>query len=150
MCKTPDLKHVDDKRLSRFINQCLIVFGILVLLLGALSASGRCTEAPIANSLGVVIENRSPFVYLMGLPVRGTLLYDKGTDKWATSVTLSPSWATMLFEQTVLLCGDQTDSLGGLRGVLVITYRARAAVMFQGIACHSFISASEVVIKEAK
>lgn len=138
---------MDDKRLSRFINQWLIVFGVLILILGALAASGKCTETELERPIGDLVPTINNNVYIFGTLVGGTVMKDPVTGKWATGIRLQPVGTPLVYEESVLLCGDRVEDFKGMQGVIVVTYRRTAHERFQEIACHSLVSVSEVVIK---
>jgi len=141
---------MDDKKLSRFINQYLIMFGVLVFILGALAASGRCLDTDQEKPLGDIVEHINNNVYIFGSLVGGTIMKDPVSGKWATGIRLQPVGTPLVYEESVLLCGDRVDDFAGMKGVIIVTYRRTAHERFQEVACHDLVNVTEGVIKGRK
>lgn len=123
----------------------MFVLFLTVILFGV---GAHCTNSkPLPNSLGLdqVYENHN--VYLFAQPVEGSLV---GDDKF-TNVRFAPYHTPSLYDETVLFCGDVSDSFisedGGLGGPMVVTYDRIAHRMYQGIGCHDLVSVFPVTTK---
>lgn len=98
---------------------------VLSILLGMLTLCVGNAQASVShkhqNSLGAVISDDNPYVYLMGLPVDGKVFEDN--HRIYTNIAVRPFGTDMLHTEQVLFCGNETESFNGMTGVLVIAYR---------------------------
>lgn len=114
----------------------LLVFAVMVAL-------GHCsTTSDRPNSLGVPQIVLNPYTYILALPIDGQILEGK-----YTNIRFWPYGTPSLFDQSVLFCGDVTESFKGKAGPVVVTYRTQASRVYQGVACHDLLSVFEVPAK---
>lgn len=96
-----------------------------------------------ANSLGVTEVYTNPNVYMFGVLTDGTIIGGDHDDIY-TNVRFQP-YATMgLYDESILLCGNEAESFKGKHGPLLMTYHRIASRAFKGIACHDLVSVFEV------
>jgi hypothetical protein len=120
---------------------CLVTFSILAADLS------HCSTVSKKNSLGAVVEYVNPNAYLYGNIVDGSILGD--TDLY-TNVRFQPFHTFLLYTETVLFCGDRSKQFDGMTGPIVVTYKKQAHTLYQGVACHEFVSVEHVVAKEVR
>jgi hypothetical protein len=123
------------------------IFGMLATLLALISA-GHCATGTTRNNsdLGAVAYLENPNAYIMGSIVDGQVLTSKqGHLRYATNIRLAPSYTFMLYNETILLCGNRARDFDGKTGVLVITYQRQASTMFDSaVPCHELEAVDKV------
>ena len=117
----------------------VIVVTAVIFAFAVSRAFGSVTPQPRPNSLGVKETYQNPNTYLLALPVDGKVL-----DGRFTNIRFQPYESPVLFDESILFCGDVTEEFMDKPGPLVITYRTQASGMFEGIGCHTLVSAFTV------
>jgi hypothetical protein len=112
-----------------------IVFVLLFLMSVAVSIAHGTTSAPRPNSLGVQETYQNPNTYLLAFPLDGQIL-----DGRFTNIRFAPYAAAVMFDQSILFCGDVTEQFEGKPGPLVVTYKTQASGMYRGVGCHELVS----------
>ena len=118
-------------RFWRFLIPLLAVFAIAVF---------AHDSQPRRNSLGVLESYRNTNTYLFALPVDGKVL-----DGHFTNIRFKPYAAPILYDESILFCGDVTEKFQGKLGPLVVTYRTQASGKYEGVGCHELLSVFQVV-----
>lgn len=129
------------KKVYAFITLALIflAFVAFAITFGRAATTGKNR----ANSLGVTEVYTNPNVYLFGVLTDGTIIGGDHDDIY-TNIRVQP-YATMgLYDESILLCGNEAESFKGKHGPLLITYHRVASRAFKGIACHDLVSVFEV------
>jgi hypothetical protein len=116
-----------------------IILGVAILFTLAVTRAFGSTAQPRPNSLGVTETYQNPMTYLLALPIDGKIL-----DGRFTNIRFQPYAAASLFDESILFCGDVSDQFDGKSGPLVMTYRTQASGMFEGVGCHTLVSAFTV------
>jgi hypothetical protein len=121
-----------------------LVFWLWIILSIALIAlaTDRLYGEPakrIPNGLGAPEYTSNSYSYLVALPIGGEILDGK-----FTNIRFSPYGAPILFDYSLLFCGDVSDKFTGKQGVLAITYETRAHAMYRGVACRELLGVFEV------
>jgi hypothetical protein len=118
-----------------------LVFMVIVAVLIA-TGHASTTSDHRGSSLGVLEVYQNPYTYLVAVPVDGQILEEK-----YTNIRFWPYATDLLYDETVLFCGDVTPAFDNKTGVLVITYRTRASHLYKGLSCHDIVSVFEVKSK---
>ena len=117
----------------------------VLLILAGLFALGVCTMLahgtthPRPNSLGVGQFYTNTNAYIFGLPIAGHTL-----EGGVTAIRFQPYNTTLIYDESVLFCGDVTAQFIGKTGTVVVTYDRIGHHMYRGVACHDLISVFEV------
>lgn len=106
---------------------------LTVVLLGTTMAHATVSHKH-QNSLGAVIDDLNPYVYLVAAPTQGSVFLCDGKDEVCTNVVLQPYGTDLMHTESLTLCGDESQRF--LRGPQVIIYRRVADRFYSGIACH--------------
>jgi hypothetical protein len=124
-----------------FITFALIflVFVAFAIAFGHAAITGKNR----ANSLGVTEVYTNPNIYLFGVLTDGAILAGDHDDLY-TNVRIQPYATMSLYDESILLCGNEAGSFKGKHGPLLLTYHRIASRAFKGIACHDLISVFEV------
>jgi hypothetical protein len=125
--------------MSKIQNLITISFLALMLLLGVAAAIASPSQPNRQNSFGVSEIYQNPNTYLLALPIAGQVL-----DERFTNIRFQPYAAAVLYDESILFCGDVTDKFNGMTGVLVVTYRTQASGKYQGVGCHELLSVFQV------
>jgi hypothetical protein len=114
----------------------IVLLVLFTLFFGVIFAHGSTHPRP--NSVGVnqFYENNNS--YMFALPIAGTVM------DGATSIRFQPYNTMSLYEESVLFCGDVSNSFRGKSGPIVVTYDRVAHRMYRGVACHDIVSVFEV------
>jgi hypothetical protein len=123
-----------------------IMFGLMLSFFVALAhgtTSGR------RNTFGAVIFDHNPNQYMYGSIAGGNVIGDN-EDHLFTNVRFQPSHTFMLYNETILFCGNQADKFANMGGPIVVTYRSVSHQMYKGIACHDLISVDRVESKDGE
>jgi|ERR1017187_4782858 hypothetical protein len=127
-------------RIGEVAGYVFAIFVVLFMICVAVSiAHGTVTPSPLPNSLGVNETYQNPNSYLLALPLDSQIL-----DGRFTNIRFKPYATPVLFDETVLFCGDVIEMFEGKQGTVIVTYRTRAAGRYQGVGCHNLISVFEV------
>jgi hypothetical protein len=136
------------KVLDEIINVLKFAAGaltIVVIVMVTLAISAHCTVSQRENSFGAIIVDSNPNSYMYGAIVSGSIIGDD-EDHAFTNLRFNPAHTPMLYDETILLCGDQSDKL--YSGPIVLTYKSVSHRMYKGIACHDLVSVDQVASKE--
>lgn len=129
--------------MKKIIALVLSVAIMLLVIAAVLIATGHSsTTGNRPNSLGVSETMQNPNTYLLALPVDGQILDGK-----YTNIRFQPFAAPMLFDESILFCGDVTVMFDGKHGPVVVTYRKQASHLYNGVACHDLVAVFEVTAK---
>jgi hypothetical protein len=89
-----------------------------------------------------VSDQPNPMAYLYGAAINGTIL-GSANDMY-TNVRFQPSHTPVLYDISVLFCGDESQSFRNAVGPIVVTYKKLSVRSYQGIGCHELISVDRV------
>jgi hypothetical protein len=112
---------------------------VLALLFSTAAVAGSSKEKRY-NSSDVSEPYQNPNTYLFALLIDGKIL-----DGRFTNIRFQPYKTAVLFDESVLFCGDVTEQFDGKTGPVVVTYLTRAAGKYQGIGCHELLSVFQVI-----
>ena len=118
-----------------------LVGGLIVFLAIACYANAMTTNNR-QNAIGAVIESKNMNTYLFAVPIAGQII--EHDEEVVTNVRFQPYGTPALYDETVLFCGDVSESFNGKTGILVVTYRRQATLNYKGIGCHELDSVFEV------
>jgi hypothetical protein len=119
-------------------------FGAVIVLL-ILSGLGHCATTHTShNSLGTIAYQENPYNYIVA-SAKDAKVVAEGK---ATSLRLQPMYTYALYDEQLLLCGDESDRLNGTSQPMVLTYERRAHRVVEGIACHELIGVNELKPKK--
>jgi len=114
---------------------------ITFLVLTAVSLMGHCSTTGLPKEGSESIQEYIPHIaYLVASPIEGQVFGDG-----YTNIRFRPYKAPMLFDESILFCGDVSDKFKGKFGLLAITYDSVGHQKYRGIACHDLLSVSEVI-----
>lgn len=120
------------EELDRFLRMLLWPVGVLLLLTVCSHAFGSISHKH-QNSLGAVIDDSNPYIYLVAEPRQGAIFEcDKGV--WCTNILFQPYGTDLLHTESVTFCGNEGKSF--LNGTQAIIYRRVAMKYYGGIGCH--------------
>jgi hypothetical protein len=130
--------------MKRVVTSFIVLALTLLMIAAVLITTGHTstTSDHRGSSLGVLEVYQNPYTYLVAVPVDGQILEEK-----YTNIRFWPYATDLLYDETVLFCGDVTPAFDNKTGVLVITYRTRASHLYKGLACHDIVSVFEVKSK---
>jgi hypothetical protein len=136
-----NLGHHCDNHGARIMKKSLLYLWVILTLalVMLLCNQAHCTTNTRPNSIGIPEYVLNPYSYLVALPIDGEIL-----DGRFTNIRFSPYGAPMLFDSSLLFCGDVADRFTGKQGVLAITYETRAHAMYQGVACRELLGVFEI------
>lgn len=119
---------------GKALDRTVYAFVLLWVILGLTVVLSHCSTTSPHNSLGAVIEQYPPVVYLLGSPAVVNVLEDNGA--YYTNVLFKPFGSFMLDDHSVLFCGDQLELFkdGGLRALAYFRASSRA---YRGVGCHN-------------
>jgi len=117
----------------------VIITTVLAFALLIGKTFGSTTPQPRPNSLGVQETYQNPNTYLVAIPIDGKIMEGR-----FTNVRFQPYAAAVLYDESILFCGDVSEQFKGKTGPLVVTYRTQAAGMYQGVGCHQLVSVFKV------
>jgi hypothetical protein len=125
---------------------------LLLLHIGALlTHASAATVATQRNSLGAVISDINPNMYVLGRVVRGSL-HECDKEEWCTTVEIVEYKSALLLPPpTMTFCGDEVKPINEAtnKGVWVIfTYRRQGTRIYSGIVCHDLVNV--ISVKEVK
>ncbi len=84
-----------------------------------------------------------PLSYIYGSVVEKDLIRDdKG--KYATNIRFQPRYASELFTQNVLFCGNRAEAFNQMAGPVVVTYRRVAHKLVKDVPCFDLLSVDRV------
>jgi hypothetical protein len=138
-CKTPKAEKEFNKR-TRGTNG----FRYLGVILGMVTL-GICATTSTAkhkDSLGVVMQQTNPNVYLSGTLLDGSVFDSDGRE--FTSLRVHPLKTFALYDEDLLLCGNKAEDFQGKTSPVLITYERVAHQTVQGVACHELMGVDEV------
>ena len=125
---------------------------LVFIMAGILVREALCsTSAPRhENSLGVVMQDTNPNTYIMGAIIDGAVVVDKSKSerRYATNIRFAPAYTYMLYDESVLFCGNRAQDFNGKVGAIVVTYERVAHQTFEGLGCHDLVSVDNVVSKD--
>lgn len=116
----------------------VIIVTAIIFAFAVARAFGSIPQ-PRPNSLGVHELYSNPNTYLVATPVEGRIL-----DGRFTNIRFQPYAAPLLFDESILFCGDVTEKFDGMIGSLAVTFRTQASGRYQGVGCHELVSVFEV------
>lgn len=128
----------------------LLWFLLLTLLASTLMwakmAEASVPVSKVKNSLGVVIERKNPYMYMVGSVRSGAVV---GTEtKQFTSVLFQPYKTPLLFTDSVFFCHNVAPFFNGKSGILIVTYERQSHYMYQEIGCHNLVNVQEITFKD--
>ena len=132
-----------------------VVLAVLLTCIFAVASP----KQPRPNTFGSIIAGDNPNIYLLASLACGTenscgyMKDDKG--RIYTNLRFHPYNTPMLYDESVLFCGDVGDAFREKPNVFVVTYRRQATLNYQGIGCHEltsvfFVPSSETIQKRVK
>jgi hypothetical protein len=92
-------------------------------------------------------DGQFPLTYIYGSVVEENLIHD-GKGKYATNITFQPRYASELFTQSVLFCGNRADAFNAVDGPIVVTYGRVADKLVKAVPCFDLLSVDRVQSKE--
>lgn len=92
------------------------------------------------NSLGAISYESNPYNYVAGTIVEGEVLEDGK----ATVLRIQPAYTYELYDESLFLCGDQSDKLDGKNPLMILTYEKLAHRIVDGVACHNLVGVNEI------
>lgn len=122
-----------------------IIAAIVLTLIIVLGSQGYCaTSQPRPNSLDLFDTYESPYMYMVGAPVRLNLFEDtKG--HYFTNVEFKALGASMLNTVPLLFCGSVEEAFADTQ-LRAVTYRIKATRSYQGVGCHDILPTNSGVI----
>jgi hypothetical protein len=124
-----------------------ILWLAVVLSAGSLTASGDAATLKRQNVLSAVSPDQNPYNYIYGSVVKGNLIRDdKG--RYAINVTFQPRYASELFTENVLFCGNRADVFNGIEGPVVVTYKRVPHQLVQGVPCFDLVTVDQIDAKK--
>jgi len=117
--------------ISKKIAAWIIIFTALVFALAVTRAFGE--PGHHQNSLGVVIDDLNPYVYLVGLPIQGSV-FECDKNVICTNAIIRPYGTDLMHTESVTFCGNESGTI--INGNQVFVYRRVATRFYDGIACH--------------
>jgi hypothetical protein len=121
----------------------LLAFALLAFVL-VTSVFAATTTSKTPNSIsGKVYVN--PYVYLYGRVIDGAILRGDKDDEFYTTIRIQPAGTPLLYDESILFCGNAADFFNSTAGPIVIVYERVAHHVFHGVACHDIRSVNEVV-----
>lgn len=121
----------------------LLIAVSYLIVFTALFSEAHCTTQPRPNSLGVLETYDSPWTYMVGSPVTGSVFRDG--DNVYTNVEFKPLGASMLNTVPILFCGNEQKTFNDVR-LRAVTYRIRSTRTFRGIGCHDILPTDQGVM----
>ena len=88
-------------------------------------------------------SDQTPYKYLYGSVSTENLIQDR-RGQFATNVAFQPRYASELFVESVLFCGNRAQSFNTLDGPVVVTYRRLSHQLIEGVPCFDLISVDRV------
>ena len=108
---------------------------ILILMVSLFAATAHCTvTAKQPNGLGTLSYQTNPYVYEAVLDIAQADNVDGNLN-----LRVKPLGTYMLYDDTILLCGDPLDKFEGNSMPFLMTYRRQASRLVNGIGCHELI-----------
>jgi hypothetical protein len=95
------------------------------------------------NSIGAVPYQENPYMYTAGAVVSGKVLDNDS----ATILRIQPAYTYALYDESLVLCGDQSDRLNGKSDFMVLTYERISHRLVDGIGCHNLVGVNEIKTK---
>lgn len=124
--------------LDRYIIAPLVFIILILSLMLVMScpvAHGETIENR-KNNLGVLQTYDSPWMYMVGSPVRVNVFEEKG--QYYTNVEFKALGASLLNTVPIMFCGDQESAFGDGR-LRAVTYRITATRSYRGVGCHEIL-----------
>lgn len=120
----------------------------LVVLMApvGLSADKEVTHRDHGDEFATDTSGQFPLSYIYGSVVEKNLIHD-GKGKYATNITFQPRYASELFTQSVLFCGNRADVFNEVEGPIVVTYGRIAHKMVQDVPCFDLLRVDRVESK---
>ena len=112
------------------------------------AVAGATTTPNRPNGLGLPQTYSNPNAYILGLPVDGKIIGDG--DQTYTNVRLQPYNTAVLYDESILFCGDVSGEFNGKTGDVVITFGRTAHQMYHGVACYHLVSVFAVPTPKAE
>ena len=130
-----DPTMIDKKFAAKILLLGVFVAAVVVALV--FEAYGTPSR-PKAGERVVDETYQNPQTYLLALPVDGKIL-----DGRFTNIRFQPYGTALLYDQSILFCGDVADEFV-TSGVIVVAYKTQASGRYQGIGCHELTGVFEL------
>ena len=119
----------------------------LVTLLSTFSlpANGEVAVAHYNRRNGLPASDyvQNPYSYVYGSIVERDLIRgDKG--QYGTNIAFQPRYASEVFIERVLFCGDRADMFRNVQGPVVVTYRRLAHKMVRDVPCFELVTVERI------
>ncbi len=122
----------------------LYIFGcFLVLILPSNISAKRNLENPDAEKVISPKTDENPYNYLYGSVAETNLIRDR-KGQYATNISFQPRYASALFIQNLLFCGNKSETFRSFSGPLVVTYKRLPHQLIQGVPCFDLIRVDRV------
>ena len=90
---------------------------------------------------------QNPYSYIYGSVVKGNVIRDdKG--RYAFNITFQPRYASEIFTENVLFCGNRSDVFNGIEGPVVVTYKRVPHQLVQGVPCFDLVTVDQIEAKK--
>ena len=133
---------IQDPRKIAWLGLAYFALFVSITIL-AFCGFGHCTTASKhKDSLGVIMEQTNPNVYLSGTLLDGSVFDADGRE--FTSLRIHPLKTFSLYDEDLLLCGNRAEDFQGDVSLILITYERQAHETVQGVACHELKGVDEV------
>ena len=117
----------------------------LVTLLSTFSlpANGDVAHHDRRNALPASDYKQNPYSYVYGSIVeRDIIRGDKG--QYGTNIAFQPRYASEVFIESVLFCGDRADMFRNVEGPVVVTYRRVAHKLVRNVPCFELVTVDRI------
>lgn len=120
---------------------------VAAVMMGSLAARA---DSPTSRPrlISVTGSEQNPYSYIYGSVAKGNLIQD-GRGRFATNVTFQPRYASEVFSESVLFCGNRATAFNGLDGPVVVTYKRIPHQMLRGVPCFDLVSVDRVDADQA-
>jgi len=108
--------------------------------------SGTSAKRQLENSnpaTALPKSDENPYNYLYGSVAETNLIRDR-KGQYATNISFQPRYASAMFLETVLFCGNESETFRSFAGPLVVTYKRLPHQLIQGVPCFDLVRVDRV------
>ncbi len=91
--------------------------------------------------------DQNPYSYIYGSIVKGNVIRDE-KGRYAVNITFQPRYASQVFTENVLFCGNRADVFNGIEGPVVVTYKRVPHQLVQGVPCFDLVTVDQIEAKK--
>lgn len=119
----------------RFTDKVMAALCIALLMCLVLVATGRATTtAKQPNAFGTVSYQTNPYVYEAVIDIASADSIDGNLN-----LRVKPLGTYMLYDDTILLCGEPVEKFEGRSFPFLMTYERKSHHSVNGVGCHELI-----------